>query len=92
MRQRSNNFCTGRHGTTLIEVIAGLVILGTLLSSLLIRATVSCGKRRRQSDSLPRSTRWMPWSPNGWTARPAPFPHKEMDHFRIRRIRFGIRI
>jgi Tfp pilus assembly protein PilV len=36
MRQRSNNFCAERHGTTLIEVIAGLVILGTLLSSLLI--------------------------------------------------------
>ena len=36
MRRRSNNFWAARRATTLIEVIAGLVILGTILAALLI--------------------------------------------------------
>lgn len=36
MQHRSHNFCEKRRGTTLIEVIAGLVILGTLLATMLV--------------------------------------------------------
>src|SRR5438046_8637200 len=34
--RRSNNFSAGRRGTTLVEVIAALVILGTILAAMLI--------------------------------------------------------
>jgi prepilin-type N-terminal cleavage/methylation domain-containing protein len=36
MKQLSTNFCAVRRGTTLIEVMAALVILGTIMASMLI--------------------------------------------------------
>src|SRR2546423_15614447 len=36
MNRRSNNFLAARRGTTLVEVIAALVILGTILAAVLI--------------------------------------------------------
>src|SRR5436190_17546 len=36
MNRRSNNFSPARRGTTLVEVIAALVILGTILAAMLI--------------------------------------------------------
>ena len=36
MKRKSNNFSPARRGTTLVEVIAALVILGTILAAMLI--------------------------------------------------------
>src|SRR5690349_364983 len=36
MNHRCNNFSAARRGTTLVEVIAALVILGTILAAMLI--------------------------------------------------------
>src|SRR5438874_7524978 len=70
MNRRSNNFFAARRGTTLVEVIAALVILGTILAAILIAR----GRFVRQDVQARRkieATRALDALVDGWMNGPA---------------------